>query len=246
MLNPGFRPVLQKGAGKMATTATTAKKTNGAKKSTGNKKNPSESTALARTNGAGGKQSQAMTKKTGKKKSTTKRRNPMFSEIGRTVKATLIGTAGGIGSKIGGALGLRIVENFAPSVTEHSVAKPIATAGFAWFATPRIARIIGFSQQSAEIARTGGLIAAGFDAAELLLGDVQSKVEGQINKITGNARRTDRRDVATNSRTAIGDGAMAGAVAGAQAGAAAGAEAAATPVGGYDDFDNEMDNADDF
>jgi len=150
-------------------------------------------------------------------------RGDRFGGITRALKLTGIGTAGGVVTRLGADAGLNLAFYAAPQfgLLQHWLARPAIGAVFAMFGTPRIFRMVGFNPESAESARIGGLIAAGFDFVDGALPNSRERLASKFQ-----FGRGQQRQVVTNARTAITDGAAEqlidnAAAAGAQAGAAA-------------------------
>lgn len=232
--------------------ATQTKKVTGGKNTnasrstkSGNKSGNNSATKKKKTNPAPG----AMVLANGKggrmqinksKKKPAYRSNPNFAEFTRAAKSTLVGTGGAFLSKMGGDVSLGLVGKVAPQIAGHRLASPIATFGFAWFVTPRVAKTLGMSQQSAEIARMGGLIATGLEAFDLVFPDVRTNVMRRVSSLTGGGGARDTRAVETTARTAI-QPAEAAAIATAAAETAASTAYQATMAGLSGDYDYEDD-----
>ena len=187
------------------------------------------SKSTRRSNGKG-----AARTSNGLKTTRTSNGRGTFSGITRGLKLTAIGTAGGVVTRLGSDVGISLAVYAAPTVgiIQHWAARPVLSGLLAWFGTPRIFRMIGFNPESAESARIGGLIASGFDFVDGALPGSRERLASKFSF----GRGQDRRQVATNARTALPEADQQQIIdSAAQAGAQAGAAAAMAGLGMVDE-----------
>lgn len=145
-----------------------------------------------------------------KKKKRRKRSNPgglNFRGFSNTLKSTIAGTAGAFGTRVGADISLSMAQGIAPNfgLLRNRLARPVVSLGLALWLMPKLADMLGASNETQSTVRVGGLIATGLDGLEILIPDAQGAITSRFNAFRNRLATagTDTRQIETNNRTAL-------------------------------------------